>query len=239
LKKINVFSVFFNYFAKNLISVIHYLHFFMETEIEKYCIEHSSEESSLLKELTRQTHLNVLNPRMLSGHFQGLFLEMIVAMLKPKRILEIGTYTGYSGLCLAKHLGNDCILHTIEINDEVAFFAKSFFDKSEYGHKIISHVGDAVSVISTIDEMFDLVFMDGNKRDYVKYYDTIFDKVPSGGFIIADNVLWDGHVLDSDKVQKDAQTKGIFEFNELIKNDSRVEKLMIPLRDGLLMIRKI
>jgi caffeoyl-CoA O-methyltransferase len=211
----------------------------MNKELEKYCDQHSSKELSLLQELTRQTFVNVLNPRMLSGHSQGLFLQMIVAMIHPKRVLEIGTYTGYSALCLAKNLEENSLLHTIEINDEVAAFAHNFFGKSEFSTKIQSHVGDAVEIIAQLDEMFQLVFMDGNKRDYVKYYNCIFDKVASGGFIIADNVLWDGHVLDEEKKINDAQTKGISEFNEMIRNDERVEKLMLPLRDGLLVIRKI
>jgi len=211
----------------------------MNKELEKYCDQHSSKELSLLQELTRQTFVNILNPRMLSGHSQGLFLQLIVAMIRPKRVLEIGTYTGYSALCLAKNLDENSLLHTIEINDEVAAFAQKFFKKSEFCSKILSHVGDAVEIIAQFNEMFQLVFMDGNKRDYVKYYNCIFDKVESGGFIIADNVLWDGHVLDENKLLNDAQTKGISEFNEMIRNDERVEKLMLPLRDGLLVIRKI
>ena len=210
----------------------------MESEIEKYCIDHSSNELNILRELSRQTYNNVLNPRMLSGHIQGLFLQMIVQMIKPCRVLEIGTYTGYSGICIASQLDTGSLLHTIEINDEVALFAKSFFEKSGFSSKIIPHVGDAVDVIGDISETFQLVFIDGNKRDYVKYYDAVFDKVASGGFIVADNVLWDGHVLNTEKLQNDAQTKGIADFNDLIKNDERVEKLMVPLRDGLLMIRK-
>jgi len=211
----------------------------MNKELEQYCDQHSSKELSVLQDLTRNTFLNVLNPRMLSGHSQGLFLQMIVAMIQPKRVLEIGTYTGYSGLCIAKNLTDGSMLHTIEINDEVAAFAQNYFRNSEYSKKIQSHVGDAVEIISQLDYTFHLVFMDGNKRDYVKYYNCVFDKVESGGFILADNVLWDGHVLDKDKIANDAQTKGISEFNEMIRNDERVEKLMLPLRDGLLLIRKI
>ena len=210
----------------------------MDKELEIYCNQHSSVELIELKELTRKTFLNVLNPRMLSGHSQGLLLQMIVAMIRPKRVLEIGTYTGYSALCIAKNLSEGSLLYTIEINDEVATFAQKFFNTSEYGGKIISYISDAIQIIEGIDEIFQIVFIDGNKRDYVKYYETIFEKVESGGFILADNVLWDGHVLDNDKVKHDAQTKGISEFNELIKNDERVEKLMLPLRDGLLLIRK-
>jgi len=210
----------------------------MDKELEIYCNQHSSVELIELKELTRKTFLNVLNPRMLSGHCQGLLLQMIVAMIRPKRVLEIGTYTGYSALCIAKNLPKDSLLYTIEINDEVATFAQKFFNTSEYGGKIISYIGDANQIIDGINEIFQIVFIDGNKRDYVKYYETIFEKVESGGFILADNVLWDGHVLDNEKVKHDAQTKGISDFNELIKNDERVEKLMLPLRDGLLLIRK-
>jgi predicted O-methyltransferase YrrM len=210
----------------------------MNNELEIYCTAHSNDELPLLQDLTRQTFLNVLNPRMLSGHMQGLFLQMLVSMIHPKRVLEIGTFTGYSALCIAQNLDSDALLHTIEINDEVAHFAKDFFAKSDFASKIVSHVGDAADIIDRLDEMFQLVFIDANKRDYINYYNKVFDKVESGGFILADNVLWDGHVLDVDKCKNDAQTKGISEFNKMIKNDSRVEKLMLPLRDGLFIIRK-
>ncbi len=208
-------------------------------ELDIYCVDHSSYEDELLSELTRQTYLKVLNPRMLSGCSQGLLLKMIVSMLKPNRVLEIGTFTGYSALCMAAGLSADGLIHTIEINDEVAAFAQSFFYRSDYAKKIISHVGDAIPIISAMTDDFQLVFIDGNKRDYLKYYETVFNKVAKGGFIIADNVLWDGHVLDEEKVQNDAQTKGIVLFNDFVKNDPRVEKVMLPLRDGLLLIRKL
>src|ERR1035437_4007705 len=197
----------------------------MNSELEKYCTNHSENELSLLQDLTRQTYLNVLNPRMLSGHIQGLFLQMLVAMIRPKRALELGTYTGYSALCIAKNLDSDALLHTIEINDEVALFAKKFFSESDFASKIISHVGDSIKIIEQLDEQFQLVFIDANKRDYVSYYNAVFDKVSSGGFIIADNVLWDGHVLDNDKCINDAQTKGISEFNEMIKNRSEERRV--------------
>jgi len=210
----------------------------MLKDIEQYCANHSSEESDILKDLTRKTFVNILNPRMLSGHLQGLFLKMIVQMIDPLQVLEIGTYTGYSALCMAEGLSEHGTIHTIEIDDEIAFFAKEQAKKSPHFNKITFLIGDALLIIPQLSETFELVFIDGNKRDYVKYYDSVFDKVASGGFIIADNVLWDGHVLDKEKSLKDPQTRGVVTFNEMIKNDSRVEKVFLPLRDGLFMIRK-
>ena len=207
-------------------------------ELEEYSTSHSSNEWDLLSELSRETYLKVLNPRMLSGHNQGLLLTMLVHMISPRRVLEIGTYTGYSALCIARALRDDALLHTIEIDDEIACFAQSFFNKSGFSNKINSHIGDAATIIPGLNETFQLVFIDGNKRDYVTYYNTVFESVASGGFVIADNVLWDGHVLDKNIKRNDLQTRGIVEFNAMVKEDCRVEKVMLPLRDGLTIIRK-
>lgn len=207
-------------------------------EIEKYILDHIEPESDLLKELTRQTHLKILYPRMLSGHVQGRILKMITNMLNPKRILEIGTYTGYSALCFAEGLSDDGKIHTIEINDEIVDFAQSYFDRSEHGKKIQLHIGDALEIIPTINEKFDLVFIDGDKRTYLDYYNSVFDKVNVGGYILADNVLWSGKVIEP-LDSRDMYTKGILDFNTFVHNDDRVENLIFPIRDGIMFLRKI
>ncbi len=209
----------------------------IKPKIEEYILAHTQREDDILKELDRQTNLKILRPRMLSGHLQGEILKMISYMIKPQNILEIGTFTGYSAICLAKGLGEDGKLFTIDINDEIADFAKSFFDKVSMKDKIFFYIGDALKIIPKIDENFDLVFIDADKREYLDYYNLIFDKVNKGGFIIADNVLWDGKVVE--KVNKnDKQTLGLLKFNDFIQNDDRVENVMFPIRDGLMVIRK-
>jgi len=207
-------------------------------EIDEYCSLHSTPESPLLAELTRQTHLKVLNPRMLSGHVQGLFLKMIVQLLKPTNVLEIGTFTGYSSICIAESLPINGRIHTIEVNDEIALFAQQFFARAECGSRIISHVGDAKQIIQNINEIFQLAFIDGDKREYIAYYNLVMDKLDAGGFILADNVLWDGHVLDKNIKPNDHQTRGIVAFNRHVADDERVENAMLPLRDGITLIRK-
>ena len=211
----------------------------METniELEKYICTHLKEEDPALKELERETFLNVLRPRMLSGHVQGTLLTMFSQMIQPKRILEIGTYTGYSAICLAKGLPNDGRLHTIEVNDELENMAKKYFEKAGMNSKIIQHIGDAKAIIPTLDEPFDLVFIDADKREYSNYFDLVIDKIPSGGMIIADNILWSGKVTEKPD-PRDEQTKGILEFNLKVKHDSRVTQTIVPLRDGLMLIRK-
>ena len=174
---------------------------------------------------------------MLSGHLQGRILKMFVRMCKPKRILEIGTYTGYASICLAEGLVEDGEIHTIEINDELEDFIREQFDKSELKSKIHLHIGDALQIIPQLDGFFDMVFIDADKRLYSEYYDLVFEKLPPGGIIIADNTLWDGKVLETPQ-DSDKQTLGILRFNEKIKNDDRVEKVILPLRDGLSLIRK-
>ena len=208
----------------------------MKRELEHYIYDHISQEDKELSDLFRKTHTSVVNPNMISGHLQGIVLRMIVNMISPLRILEIGTYTGYSAISMAKALPGNGILHTIEINDELHELSMEYFVKSGVSEKIIVHTGDAKEIVPTIDETFNLVFIDGDKREYLQYYDLVFDKVTPGGYILADNVLWGGRVSDPD--DNEAMTKGIREFNSAIKNDTRVEKVILPLRDGLMLIRK-
>jgi len=210
----------------------------MENELENYILEHISEEDEVLKELARETYVKVFHPRQLSGHLQGKILEMISKMINPKHILELGTFTGYSAICLAKGLQDDGKLITIEVNDEIETIFKKYLEKSGLPDKIIQKIGDAIDIIPEIDMNFDLVFIDANKKSYIDYYNLVFDKVNKGGFIIADNILWDGKVLSKPK-QGDHFTKGIQEFNNYIKNDKRVEKVIFPVRDGMLVIRKM
>lgn len=206
-------------------------------EIEKYILSHIDDESDLLKQLNRDAHVNLLRPRMLSGHLQGKMLKMFCRLLRPKFILEIGTYTGYATLCLAEGATKDAEIHTIEVNDELEDFILKHLHKTKLKDKIHLHLGDAMEIIPRLDCTFDLVFIDANKRTYIEYYDLIFDKVRPGGLIIADNTLWDGKVLETPKAS-DKQTIGILEFNDMVAKDNRVEKVILPVRDGLTMIWK-
>jgi predicted O-methyltransferase YrrM len=205
--------------------------------IEEYILNHSDDEDPILAELNRETNLKILRPRMLSGHLQGKILEMISKMINPEKILELGTYTGYSAICLTKGLKENGILHTIEINDELEEVILKYFQKAEVENKIKLHFGDARTIVPEINEQFDLVFIDADKREYLEYYHIIFDFVKPGGFILADNVLWSGKVIKM-KTPDDEYTKGIFDFNKFIKDDDRIEKVILPLRDGLTLIRK-
>ncbi len=205
--------------------------------IEEYILKHSDSEDPILAELNRETNLKILRPRMLSGHLQGKILEMISKMINPEKILELGTYTGYSAICLAKGLKESGILHTIEINDELENFILKYLKKAGLDQKVKLHFGDAKKLVPEINEQFDLVFIDADKREYLEYYSILFDFVKPGGFILADNVLWSGKVIELESPD-DEYTKGIFEFNKFIKNDNRVEKVILPLRDGLTLIRK-
>ncbi len=207
-------------------------------ELEEYILAHTSEEAPVLKELCRETHINVMRPRMLSGHLQGQLFKMLSHMLSPKRILEIGTYTGYSAICLAQGLKEEGKLYTIDINDEIEDFTLSFIEKAGLKEKINFMVGDALEVIPTIDEQWDLVFLDADKRDYLAYYNAVIDNVRPGGFILADDILWDGKVIEPVE-KKDKQTQGIIAFNTFVQQDSRVENVIIPLRHGLTLIRKL
>ncbi len=210
---------------------------FIIEELTEYCLKHSDKEDDLLKELGRQTHLKTTQPRMLSGHLQGMFLSFIAQFVKPNYILEIGTFTGYSALCLAKGLTENGKLITLDNNPETSLLAKDFFNRSVYKNKIQVVEGDAKQVIPTLPNEIDLVFIDADKNNYALYYDLVFDKLKSGGLIMADNVLWSGKILDL-SANKDEKTKAIQSFNEKIANDNRVEKVMLPLRDGITLIRK-
>jgi len=206
--------------------------------VNNYILNHIDEESELLARLNRDTHVNLLQPRMLSGHLQGRILKMFCRMLRPEKILEIGTYTGYATLCMAEALSDTGIIHTIEIDDELEDFILKYFNQSEDKDKIKLHIGDALKIIPELNETFDLVFIDADKRLYSEYYDLVFDKVRQGGMIIADNTLWDGKVLETPH-PSDKQTIGIQQFNDKIAKDKRIEKVIIPLRDGItLMIKK-
>lgn len=205
--------------------------------IEKYILEHIDEEGQLLHNLNRDAHVNLLRPRMLSGHLQGRLLKMLCRLTQPRYILEIGTYTGYATLCLAEGATDDAEIHTIEVNDELEDFIMKHLHNSKLKDHIHLHLGDAMEIIPTIDRMFDLVFIDANKRTYIEYYNLVFDKVRHGGLIIADNTLWDGKVLETPK-PSDKQTIGIQKFNDMIAKDNRVEKVILPMRDGLTLIWK-
>ena len=206
-------------------------------ELEQYILDHIDNEGQLLSQLNRDTHVNLLPPRMLSGHLQGRILKMICRMIAPVRILELGTFTGYSALCMAEALPDNGELHTIEIDDELETFIRKYFDRSPYRDRIHLHIGDAREVVPRLDGTFDMVFIDANKRLYCDYYDLVFNKVRPGGFILADNTLWDGKILQS-PLPSDAQTIGIMRFNEKVATDTRVEKVILPLRDGLTLIYK-
>ena len=210
----------------------------MEQEnIEQYILSHIDEEGELLKNLNRDAHVNLLRPRMISGHLQGRLLKMFCRMIQPKIILEIGTYTAYATLCLAEGALDEAEIHTIEVNDELEDFIMKHLHKTKLNDKIHLHIGDAIQIIPTIDCIFDLVFIDANKRHYCEYYDLIFDKVRPGGLIIADNTLWDGKVLETPH-PTDKQTIGIQAFNDMLAKDNRVEKVILPIRDGLTLIWK-
>lgn len=205
--------------------------------IDDYILSHSDDEGVLLSALNRDANVNLLRPRMLSGHLQGRILKMFCRMLRPRRILEIGTYTGYATLCMAEGLEDNGLIHTLEINDEMEDFIKKYLSASPDSDKIRLHLGDAMEIIPVLDEVFDMVFIDADKRLYSDYYDLVFPKVRPGGLILADNTLWDGKVLEEPH-QSDKQTIGILSFNDKIKEDPRVEKVILPLRDGLTMIWK-
>lgn len=206
--------------------------------LDQYILNHISPEEDFLYELDRETHLKVLRSRMLSGHLQGQILSMVSCMIQPKCILEIGTFTGYSALCLAKGLAEGGQLHTIEIDDELESIAQKYFMKSGLADRIFQHIGDAREIIPSIGQKFDLVFIDADKREYSEYYNLVFDHVRVGGFILADNILWDGKVVDPDAASEE-QTRGILEFNDLVQNDSRVRNVILPVRDGIMVAQKI
>ena len=209
-----------------------------ELKIEDYILSHIDPEPRLLKKMTREANVKLLRPRMISGNIQGRLLKMLTSIIKPQNILEIGTFTGYSALCIAEGAPETSKIVTVEIDDEMESFILKYFEKSEYGHKIELKIGDALQLIHLYeDNYFDLIFIDANKRDYCAYYDIAFEKLRRGGIILVDNTLWDGKVVD-EKLQHDNQTKGVLEFNKHIKDDFRIEKIILPIRDGLTIIRK-
>ena len=205
--------------------------------LEEYILRHIDEEDDYLKALYRDTHVKLLRPRMASGHLQGRMLKMFVRMIRPKQILEIGTYSGYSALCMAEGLDEGSVLHTFEINDEQEDFTRPWLEQSPYADKIKFYIGDALERVPQLGITFDLVFVDGDKRKYMEYYEMSLAHLSPGGYIIADNTLWDGHVTETPN-PNDAQTIGIQAFNEFVAKDNRVEKVIRPLRDGLTIIRK-
>jgi caffeoyl-CoA O-methyltransferase len=209
----------------------------MSGEIEKYILDHTEAESSLLALLNRETQHKILLSRMLSGHLQGKFLEMISKMINPDNILEIGTYTGYSAICLAQGLTDGGKIHTIEINDELESFIRPYFVKAGLENKIYLHIGDAIEIVPKLNCEFDLIFIDGDKRQYLDYYKIVIEKIRPGGFILVDNVLWSGKVV-LPLNPNDDYTSGIMEFNDFVHNDSRVENVILPIRDGIMMLRK-
>lgn len=211
---------------------------FLPSEIEDYIIAHSSDEPDLLAELNRETHVKILRPEMLSGHYQGRLLSILSKMLNPKVILEIGTYTGYSAICLAEGLTADGELHTIDINEELEPIQNRYFKRSGHQHKIHRHVGDAQQIIPEIKKSFDLVFLDADKEHYVEYFRLVSERINPGGLLIADNVLWYGKVIEPAE-ENDQATKSLIEFNALLKKDKTFETLMLPVRDGLTIARKL
>jgi len=210
----------------------------MNEQIEFYCEMHSSKESDLLYRLNRETHLKILNPRMLAGHLQGGFLSMISKMLKPCNILEIGTFTGYSALCLAEGLQPNGELHTIEIDEELEEMITKYFNLSQHKENLHLHIGNALEVIPKLNKPWDLVFIDAEKTEYLHYYEMVLPQVKNGGFLLIDNVLWNGKVTEP-IAENDRDTQAIVEFNRYIQHDARVKSLFLPLRDGLLLIEKI
>jgi caffeoyl-CoA O-methyltransferase len=210
---------------------------FPDPKITSYAEAHTSPESELLAELNRDTNAHVMFPRMLSGHLQGRLLSMLSKMIQPKKILEIGTYTGYSALCLSEGLQEGGMLHTIELNPEHEDRIHKYFKEAGAEKKITLHIGNARKIIPTLNETFDLIFIDADKENYAAYFELVFPKLRSGGYIFADNTLWNGKVLEPVD-PSDKETKGIVEFNKKIQSDNRVENVLLPVRDGLMIIRK-
>ena len=209
---------------------------FLSPLLEEYIENHTEDEPQLLQELTRETHLKVLRPRMITGHFQGRVLSMLSKIINPKHILEIGTYTGYSALCLAEGMQKEGRLHTIDINEELSSLQRRYFDKSGYGEQIVQHSGDALKIIPELDLVFDLVFIDAEKTEYPKYLEIVLKKTKSGSIILSDNVLWSGKIvgrIDS----KDKATKTLLDYNKKLKEDRRLETVLLPIRDGLTLSR--
>jgi caffeoyl-CoA O-methyltransferase len=211
---------------------------FLSPELENYAATHSEDEPALLAALNRETHLKILQPRMLSGHFQGRVLSMLSKLARPKTILEIGTYTGYATLCLAEGLAENGIIHTIDIKEELQDFQRKYFDQSPWAWQIKQHLGSALDIIPQLETTFDLVFIDADKENYINYFNMVVPLMNKGGIILSDNVLWSGKVLEPVK-PNDTSTKVLIEYNELLKNDPRVETVLLPIRDGLTVSRVV
>ncbi|MDE0561761.1 O-methyltransferase [Algoriphagus sp. NF] len=212
---------------------------FIDPELLEYCEAHTSEEDALLKKITRETQAKVLMPRMLSGQLQGKFLELMVKMHQPKTILEIGTYTGYSAICMARGLSKESKLITLDINDELEKMVRGFFEESGLIAQIDYRLGNALDLIPTIEGHFDFVFIDADKENYLPYYQLVIDRVSKGGVILADNVLWSGKVLPKGRKKLDKDTAALLEFNRFVQEDPRVENSLLPIRDGLMLARKL
>lgn len=204
--------------------------------LQKYSEDHTSEESALLTQINRETHLHVLRPRMLSGHLQGRYLAMLSQLIQPKYVLEIGTYTGYSALCLAEGMQKDGKLITLEKNEELKEKIGTYLDQSDYKGQIEVRIGEAVSILPTLNYTWDMIFIDADKENYPVYYEMTIDNLRPGGMLLADNVLWSGKVYDPQ--QQDKVTNTIRSFNEMVQNDPRVENILLPIRDGIMMVRK-
>ena len=212
--------------------------YFLPEALDNYIVAHSEQEPELLQQLTRETYQKVLQPIMLSGPYQGRVLSMISKLINPKTILELGTFTGYSTICLAEGLAKDGQLHTIDINEELVDFQRKYFDKSGFGSQISQHTGNALDIIPSIKTNFDLVFIDADKPNYSNYFHLIIDKLNPGGVLLSDNVLWHGKVIEP-LDEKDISTKAVLDFNTLLKKDSRIETVVLPIRDGLTISRKL
>jgi caffeoyl-CoA O-methyltransferase len=211
---------------------------FLSPELQQYITQHTSPEPALLQQLNRETHTNVMKPRMLSGQVQGRFLAMISQMIRPQQVLEIGTYTGYSALCLAEGLAPGGLVHTIDVNEELEDMVRRYLAQAGLTEKVRYYIGPALELIPTLDYAFDLVFIDADKINNARYYELVLDKMVPGGFILVDNVLWSGKVTQQTGKKVDADTQSILDFNARIQADDRVENLLLPLRDGLMLIRK-
>jgi caffeoyl-CoA O-methyltransferase len=211
---------------------------FLSPELQQYITRHTSPEPALLSQLNRETHTKVMKPRMLSGQVQGRFLSLLSQMIRPRQVLEIGTYTGYSAICLAEGLAPDGLVHTIDVNEELEDMVRDYLARAGLAEKVRYYIGAALELIPTLDYAFDLVFIDADKINNARYYEMVLDKVVPGGFILVDNVLWSGKVVQQSPKKIDADTQSILDFNARIQADDRVENLLLPLRDGLMMIRK-
>ncbi|WP_299128427.1 O-methyltransferase [uncultured Winogradskyella sp.] len=211
--------------------------YFLPEKLDNYIVDHSENEPELLQQLTQETYQKVLQPIMLSGPYQGRVLSMISKLVNPKSVLELGTFTGYSTICLAEGLQSKGALHTIDINEELVDFQRKYFDKSGFGHQIIQHTGSALDIIPTLNYTFDLVFIDADKPNYSNYFNLIIDKLNPGGIILSDNVLWHGKVVEKLN-PKDNSTKAVLDYNTLLKTDDRIETVIFPIRDGLTISRK-